>query len=444
MNKFHNIYYVFTEISLYCLIQNMSYSEAISNLIENLFENSKRASSKLLFKRGKHSKDIRGLTSDIIDSGNNIARVQSAKEFFSSINNISDHEFKKLMLHLRDDRDINIEKVKLAVKAYDNDKSEKNYIALQNANISERKILFRNLNSFDESTTYLVKLRERILSNSSKNQNYKKIDNDLKTLFLDWFNRGFLVLKPIDWNTPAAILEKIIKYESVHQINNWKELRDRINSSDRRCFAFFHPAMGNEPLIFVEIAFTAELPENIDQILNTRRTSNNINKLNKAIFYSISNCQRGLDGISFGNYLIKDVVRYIQIEIPSIREFFTLSPVPDFMDWMKTNNYDLYRDLKSNLTVENIMENKKSLGDLVRSYLLVSNRKDKKPNDSVTRFHIGNGASMHQINFLADTSENAMRKSCSFMINYRYDISKIKINQEMYAANGQIQHKKNI
>ena len=167
MNKFHNIYYVFTEISLYCLIQNMSYSEAISNLIENLFENSKRASSKLLFKRGKHSKDIRGLTSDIIDSGNNIARVQSAKEFFRSINNLSDHEFKKLMLHLRDDRDINIEKVKLAVKAYDDDKSEKNYIALQNANISERKILFRNLNSFDESTTYLVKLRERILSNSS-------------------------------------------------------------------------------------------------------------------------------------------------------------------------------------------------------------------------------------------------------------------------------------
>ena len=208
--------------------------------------------------------------------GNNIARVQSAKEFFSSINNLSDHEFKKLMLHLRDDRDINIEKVKLAVKAYDDDKSEKNYIALQNANISERKILFRNLNSFDESTTYLVKLRERILSNSSKNQNYKKIDNDLKTLFLDWFNRGFLVLKPIDWNTPAAILEKIIEYESVHQINNWKELRDRINSSDRRCFAFFHPAMGNEPLIFVEIAFTAELPENIDQILNTRRTSNTV------------------------------------------------------------------------------------------------------------------------------------------------------------------------
>ena len=188
------------------------------------------------------------------------------------------------------------------MKAYDDDKSEKNYIALQNANISERKILFRNLNSFDESTTYLVKLRERILSNSSKNQNYKKIDNDLKTLFLDWFNRGFLVLKPIDWNTPAAILEKIIEYESVHQINNWKELRDRINSSDRRCFAFFHPAMGNEPLIFVEIAFTAELPENIDQILNTRRTSNNINKFNKAIFYSISNCQRGLDGISSVSY----------------------------------------------------------------------------------------------------------------------------------------------
>ena len=422
----------------------MSYSEAISNLIENLFENSKRASSRLLFKREGSSKDIEELISEIIDSGNNIVRSQSAKEFFSSINNLNDHEFKKLMLHLRDERDIDIERVKMAMKDYDHDNSEKNYIALQKANISERKILFRKLNSFDESTTYLVKLRERILSASSKNQNYKKIDNDLKTLFLDWFNRGFLVLKPIDWNTPAAILEKIIKYESVHQINNWKELRDRINSLDRRCFAFFHPAMGNEPLIFVEIAFTSELPENIDKILNTRRTSTDINKLNKAIFYSISNCQRGLDGISFGNYLIKDVVRHIQIEIPSIREFFTLSPVPGFMDWMKTNNSVLYADLKSNLTVESISKNKKSLGDLVRRYLLVSDRKDKKPNDSVARFHIGNGASMHQINFLADTSENALKKSCSFMINYRYDIRKIKRNQEMYAANGQIQHKKNI
>ena len=291
----------------------MSYSETISNLIENLFENSKRASSRLLFKSEVSSKDIKELASDIIDSGNNIARVQSAKEFFSIINNLGDCEFKKLMLHLRDDRDINIEKAKLAVKAYDDDKSEKNYIALQKANVSERKILFRKLNSFDESTTHLVKLRERILSSSSKNQNYNKVDNDLKTLFFDWFNRGFLVLKPIDWNTPAAILEKIIKYESVHQINSWRELRDRINSLDRKCFAFFHPAMGNEPLIFVEIAFTSELPKNINQILNTTRSTNNINKLNKAIFYSISNCQRGLDGISFGNYLIKDV-----IEKPSI------------------------------------------------------------------------------------------------------------------------------
>ena len=333
----------------------MSYSETISNLIENLFENSKRASSILLFKRDESAKDIKKLANDIIDSGNNIARVQSAKEFFSSINNLSDHEFKKLMLHLRDDKDINIEKVKLAVKAYDDDKSEKNYTALQKANVSERKILFRKLNSFDESTTYLVKLRERILSSSSKNQNYNKVDNDLKTLFFDWFNRGFLVLKPIDWNTPAAILEKIIKYESVHQINNWRELRDRINSLDRRCFAFFHPAMGNEPLIFVEIALTAELPENIDQILNTTRSTSSINKLNKAIFYSISNCQRGLDGISFGNYLIKDVVRYIQTEIPSIKEFFTLSPVPGFMDWIKINNNDFYRDLNSNLSVETIM-----------------------------------------------------------------------------------------
>ncbi len=422
----------------------MSYTETITSLIENLFENSKKASSKFLFKNNQKSNDIYILIKNIIESKNNIARVQNAREFFHALNMLNEHEYKELMLHLIDKRDLNASALKVAVSTYEKEKSEENYIKLQKSAISERKTLFRKLNSFNESIIHLVKFRERILSNTSMHQNYLKIDSDLKSLFIDWFNRGFLVLKPIDWNTPASILEKIIKYESVHQINNWRELRDRIDSSDRRCYAFFHPAMGNEPLIFVEVALTRNVPNNINEILNTERNSDRINTLNKAIFYSISNCQRGLDGISFGNYLIKDVVRYIQKELPMVKEFYTLSPVPGFIKWLKDCNINLLKNTNDNLKIEKIKNNEKLLNDLIRKYLLVSDRSDKKPNDPVTRFHIGNGASIYQINFLADTSSNGINRGCSFMVNYKYDVNNIKENQKRYATDNRVPHKKNI
>ena len=422
----------------------MSYTETISSLIDSLFENSKKASSRLLFKKDKKSNDIYLTIDTIIKSKNNITVTQNSRDFFHSVNELNDHEFKELMLHLKNDRDIDLKAMKSATQAYDNENTEDNYINLQKSVISERKILFRKLNSFGESTTHLVKLRERIIKNTSTNQDYRKIDNDLKMLFIDWFNRGFLVLKPIDWNTPASVLEKIIKYESVHQINSWKELRDRIDSPDRRCYAFFHPAMGNEPLIFVEVALTRDVPNNINQILNAERSPDRINSLNKAIFYSISNCQRGLDGISFGNYLIKDVVKFIQSELPAIKEFFTLSPVTDFMEWMKSKNNDLYKNINNHPNLETLANNEKLLNDLVRDYLLKSDRNDNRPNDPVTRFHIGNGASMHRINFLGDMSKNAINYGCSFMVNYRYDLNNIKDNQKKYATDNQVPHKKNI
>lgn len=423
---------------------SMSYTETISSLVENLFENSKKASSRFLFKKNKKPSDIYHSIDTIIKSKNNIAITQISRDFFHSVKELNDHEFKELMVHLKKDRDIDLQAIKSATLAYDNENTEDNYINLQKSTISERKILFRKLNSFGESTIHLVKLRERIIKNTSISQDYRKIDNDLKMLFIDWFNRGFLVLKPIDWNTPASILEKIIKYESVHQINSWKELRDRIDSADRRCYAFFHPAMGNEPLIFVEVALTRDIPNNINQILNTERKSDRINTLNKAIFYSISNCQRGLDGISFGNYLIKDVVKFIQSELPAIKEFFTLSPVPDFMKWMKSNSNDLYKNINNHPNAETLIKYEKLLNDLVREYLLTSDRSDKRPNDPVTRFHVGNGASMHQINFLADTSKNAIKYGSSFMVNYKYDANNIKDNQKKYATDNKVPHKKNI
>ena len=421
----------------------MSYTQTISSLLENLFEKSIKAPTKLLFK--KKSKDgVYQVLEKLLNTKSNTTRVKYAKEFFAIVDLLDDREFKDLMLHLRDERDIDANLLKLCSENYINENSEINYIKLQEALSTERKDLFRKLNCFDESTIHLVNLRKRILSHSTANQNFQKVEHDLKTLFIDWFNRGFLILKPIDWNTPASILEKIIKYESVHQINTWRELRDRIDSHDRRCFAFFHPAMATEPLIFVEIAFLNEVPSKIDIILDTQRNALSEAEANTAVFYSISNCQRGLDGISFGNFLLKEVVTFIEKEIPNIKNFITLSPVPKFMAWLKTYDNDLHTEINTPPEIEHINKYEEQLNIRIRDYLLISNREDKKPNDPVSRFHLGNGASIYRINFMADTSKSSLQKGASFMINYKYDTKYIEKNHEQYTKHNQIIVKKNI
>ena len=422
----------------------MSYTQTISSLLENIFEKSIKTSSKLLFKKNSHKNDIYQIIENLIDTKSNISRVKYAKEFFALANHLNDKEFDDLMANLRDQRDLDTDQLKICIDDYIKENSETNYIKLQKAQASKRKDLFRKLNCFDEATTFLVNLRRKILIKSSNENNYQKVENDLKTLFVDWFNRGFLVMKPIDWNTPASILEKIIKYESVHQINTWRELRDRIDSNDRRCFAFFHPAMATEPLIFVEVAFLDDIPTNINTILKEKRELIDENELDTAVFYSISNCQRGLDGISFGNFLIKDVVTFIEKEVPAIKRFITLSPVPTFMKWIKIKDNDLYNVLSSDYSLESFKKNKTILDTYIRNYLLKSDRKDGKPNDPVSRFHLGNGASLHQINFMADTSEKSLKKGATFMINYKYDNEYIEENHEKYTRDHRVISKKNI
>lgn len=422
----------------------MSYTQTISSLLENLFEKSIKAPTQLLFKKSRPKDGVYQVLESLINTKSNTSRVKYAKEFFAEVDLLNDAEFKNLLLHLRDQRDIDTKLLKLCTENYINDDSEDNYIKLQEVLSTERKDLFRKLNCFDESTIHLVNLRRRILANSTANQNFQKVEHDLKTLFIDWFNRGFLILKPIDWNTPASILEKIIKYESVHQINNWRELRDRIDSHDRKCFAFFHPAMATEPLIFVEIAFLDEMPNKINTILDTQRNMLSESKANTAVFYSISNCQRGLDGISFGNFLLKEVVTFIEKEIPNIKNFITLSPVPKFMTWLKTHDPDLHTAIMASPQIENISKYEKQLNIHIRDYLLISKREDQKPNDPVSRFHLGNGASLHRINFMADTSKNSLLKGASFMVNYKYDNKYIEKNHEQYTKHNRVIVRKNI
>jgi malonyl-CoA decarboxylase len=274
------------------------------------------------------------------------------------------------------------------------------------------------------------------------------VDNDFVHLFSSWFNRGFLVLRRIDWSTSASILEKIIRYEAVHEIRDWADLRRRIDPPDRRCYAFFHPALVDEPLIFVEVALTRAIPGAIAPILSDKRDPVEPKRANTAVFYSITNCQRGLTGVTFGHFLIKQVVEEVSRDIPSVGTFVTLSPAPNFAEWLNRERAksisaaidDADRDALAALerddwwTAPDIAERLRE--PLLRAaawYYLRGRNGRGLPIDAVARFHLGNGARLERLDWLADTSERALRQSYGLMVNYLYDLDYIERNHEAYA-----------
>jgi malonyl-CoA decarboxylase len=311
-----------------------------------------------------------------------------------------------------------------------------------------RQELFRRLNLAPNGTAALVRMREQLMDAMAHRDDLGPVDDDFVHLFVSWFNRGFLVLRRIDWSTPAILLEKIIQHEAVHAIRDWNDLRARIDAPDRRCYAFFHPALNEDPLIFVEVALTRGIPATIDAILSDKREELEPERANTAVFYSISNCQRGLAGVSFGNFLIKQVVEDICREIPRLSTFVTLSPAPNFAGWLKRERAnetsrtlseedraalkaldrpDWWRDPAS---VEAVRE------PLLRAaawYYLRARNERGTPVDSVARFHLGNGARLERLDFLADTSERGLRQSHGLMVNYLYDLEDIEKNHEAYA-----------
>ena len=216
--------------------------------------------------------------------------------------------------------------------------NSENLITFMKLSEPKRREIFRRCNGISKGTIRLVNLRKRLLGLLKKNPELNAVDYDLVYLFKNWFNRGFLILRPINWETPAHILEKIIAYEAVHEINSWDELRLRLAPKDRRCFAFFHPAMQDEPIIFVEVALMNNIPSKIQDVLEEERQLIEPHEANVAVFYSISNCQKGLSGISFGNFLIKQVANDLKFEFNNIKKFVTLSPVPGLRNWIKNKN----------------------------------------------------------------------------------------------------------
>jgi malonyl-CoA decarboxylase len=312
-----------------------------------------------------------------------------------------------------------------------------------------RQELIRRLNRTPGGTSELVAMRADLLSAMNGHKDLAALDRDVAHLLASWFNRGFLVLRRIDWSTPANILEKIIRYEAVHQIRDWDDLRRRIDPVDRRCYAFFHPALIDEPLIFVEVALTEAIPGAITPLLATDRPIVPTERARTAVFYSISNTQRGLGGISFGSFLIKQVAEELRRELPKLENFVTLSPVPGFMQWLKhgddvpvsAEDRALFDHLDNPLWVENpelTAQLRAVIEPLAAHYFLKARSSKGRLIDSVARFHLGNGARLERIDWLGDPSPKGLRESAGLMVNYLYRLEDIEKNHEAYANRDEI------
>jgi malonyl-CoA decarboxylase len=315
-----------------------------------------------------------------------------------------------------------------------------------------RQELIRRLNLAPGGTAALVQMREALLTLLSGDGELRAVDRDFVHLFASWFNRGFLVLRRIDWTTPAHILEKIIRYEAVHAIEDWDDLRNRLAPADRRCYAFFHPQLVDEPLIFVEVALTKSIPDAIAPLLDQSRRVMAAQDATTAVFYSISNTQKGLGGISFGNFLIKQVVEELKQDLPNLQTFVTLSPVPGFAGWLAKEReredsiFDAtQKETLSLLDQDNWWDDETSahrLRDIMlpaaAHYFLVARDGRGRQIDPVARFHLGNGARLEQMNFLGDLSEKGLQQSHGLMVNYLYALDEIESNHEAFAEKGTV------
>lgn len=347
------------------------------------------------------------------------------------------------------------ERLAAAVAAWQSDPTPEAAQKLHAAAEPLRQELLRRINLAPGGTAALVEMREALLGLLKTRPQLAAVDADFVHLLISWFNRGFLLLRPIDWSSPAHILEKIIHYEAVHEIKDWNDLRRRLVPEDRRCFAFFHPQMPDEPLIFVEIALTSGIPGDIGHLLSEDRAAIDLRHADTAVFYSISNTQIGLKGVSFGNFLIKQVVEELLRDLPWLKTFVTLSPLPGFASWLKSQRQDgapglaalkdsdrlaaldepdWHKQAETRAGLEPVLQQAAAL------YLLRAKGGNNRPLDPVARFHLGNGARLERIHASADLSSKGLDHSYGVMVNYLYDPSAIEKNHEIYADSGDVVH----
>tara|TARA_B110000037_G_scaffold218818_1_gene282574 strand:+ start:11 stop:1315 length:1305 start_codon:yes stop_codon:yes gene_type:complete len=341
-------------------------------------------------------------------------------------------------------------KVNEAIDNYKNSQNENTLSDLFKVSEGSRRELFRRMNMAPNGTSIIVTLREDLLKLLKDNKELRVLDSDLRHLFRAWFNPGFLKLEKITWDTKAAILEKIIKYERVHQIKDMNELKRRLGE-DRRFFSYFHPALEDEPIIFVQVALTKGLGKSIQELM--KPSSEDQKTHDTATFYSISNCQEGLSRVTLGNFLIKRVVYQIQEELPHIKNFGTLSPIPGFVEWFSYLEESKIKSILGNLTDQNvsflksqdlkigdkrIIDNKDSILKIVTHYIVNEKNSNGLPINDVCRFHLGNGAIIDDIIVNANVSESGFNRSFGVMVNYLYEFKNIEKNHEDYINNKKI------
>jgi malonyl-CoA decarboxylase len=424
----------------------------LQELLNSVAEQGRHLLPRSLGGLGRES-DITELAAALVSSRGEASGVAIAREILQRYRMLAMEDRLAFLRFLARTMEPDPGEVTRAAKAFLDNASTTSIRSLQRVVESPRLEFFRRLNLAPGATAEIVAMRRDLIA--SGDPSVALVDSDLRHLLVSWFNRGFLVLRRIDWQTPATILDKIIAYEAVHEIQGWDDLRRRLDPADRRCFAFFHPSLIDEPLIFVEVALMRDIPGSIGPLLQQEAPRNGEldEKPSTAVFYSISNCQEGLRGISFGNFLIKQVVEDLVKERPSLKTFVTLSPVPHFASWLAS----VLADPATRLVTAEERRRLDVLGDadwvhseqisaavkpillrLAANYFLVAKAGDGRPLDPVARFHLGNGARLERINWLGDPSAKGLSEAHGLMVNYRYEIKDIERNHEAYANEGAV------
>ena len=425
----------------------------LQELLNTVAEQGRALLPKSLF-RGDAEEGIQALVGALMSGRGEASGVAIAQQLLAHYRVLDERTrnafFRYLAVTLQPDS----ARIETAAREYLAHPSTRVLSALQDAVESPLQEFFRRLNLAPGATAQIVAMRADLLAMDDKDGVLSQVDGDVRHLLYSWFNRGFLVLRRIDWQTSAAILERLMAYEAVHEIRGWEDLRRRLDPDDRRCFGFFHPSLVDDPLIFVQVALTKDIPDAIAPVLEEARKNAAEPAPTTAVFYSISNCQPGLKGISFGNFLIKQVVEDLVREIPSLKTFVTLSPVPKFSRWLAdvlaeedtsedVTGFDrkLLKQLEApdwQLSLEADSPLQDALKSLAATYFLKAKASDGKPIDPVARFHLGNGARLERINWLGDLSEKGIAQSHGLMVNYRYDLKEIERNHEAYANSGHV------
>lgn len=412
--------------------------------------------------------DLPGLCRRLLAGQGEATNIALAREILRRYENLDAEPRTDFLITLAEHFGPETERIQTAVKAFDRDNPE-TLERLIAAVEPPRQELFRRLNMAPAGTRALVAMRADLIGRLSEHPQLRSVDADFRHLLASWFNRGFLRLQRVDWRSPAELLEKIMRYESVHPISGWDDLRRRLGE-DRRCFGFFHPALPDEPLIFVEVALTREIANEIEPLLDPASDVLQADDADTAMFYSINNALNGLRGISFGNFLLKQVLSELATELPGLKHFVTLSPMPRFADrldrllsggideWPLERLEPLLAEFAPGLTeradtdvpsealhhlLQVPLDDNESLlrGPLARLALLYIAALKRGPGvcgDPVAGFHLANGAILERINVFADRSDKGMAQSYGVMVNYRYDPEQVVTNHEAFVQEGRI------